>query len=183
VLVGLPSGGEALLLAESLSVADFVSAMHDVKNGELKATGKVIDTITDTQVEYYGLTRATFPNRRPTAGSCCCCPIRNSVVQRVVDHSYAGVAQRVDRMHESRVTAVRAGLLRPVRRRERQMMAGLAPDDVEGAHPIEQPEIDRRGGGGRQNSDDSDGESLFERHMCPPPTTVDGRLGRYARKL
>jgi hypothetical protein len=61
VLVGLPSGGEALLLADSLSVADFVGAMHDVKNGELKATGKVIDTITDTQVEYYGFNESDFP--------------------------------------------------------------------------------------------------------------------------
>jgi hypothetical protein len=61
VLVQLPSGGEALLLAESLSVPDFVGAMHDVKNGELKATGKVIDTITDTQVEYYGFNQSDFP--------------------------------------------------------------------------------------------------------------------------
>ena len=61
VLVGLPSGGEALLLAESPSVADFVGAMHDVKNGELKATGKVIETITDTQVEYYGFNESDFP--------------------------------------------------------------------------------------------------------------------------
>jgi hypothetical protein len=61
VLVQLPSGGEALLLAESLSVPDFVGAMHDVKNGELKTTGKVIDTITDTQVEYYGFNQSDFP--------------------------------------------------------------------------------------------------------------------------
>jgi len=67
VLVDLPSGGEALLLAESLSVPDFVGAMHDVKNGELKATGKVIDTITDTQVEYYGFDESDFPDP-PTDG-------------------------------------------------------------------------------------------------------------------
>jgi hypothetical protein len=62
VLVDLPSGGEALLLAESLSVPDFVGAMHDVKNGELKATGKVIDTITDVQVKYYGFDESDFPD-------------------------------------------------------------------------------------------------------------------------
>lgn len=62
VLVDLPSGGEALLLAESLSVPDFVGAMNDVGNGQLKATGKVIDTITGTQVEYYGFNERDFPD-------------------------------------------------------------------------------------------------------------------------
>jgi hypothetical protein len=66
VLVGLPSGGEALLLAESLSAADFVGAMKGVENGELKATGKVIDTITDTQVEYYGFNESDFPEPSST---------------------------------------------------------------------------------------------------------------------
>lgn len=66
VLVELPSGGEALLLAESLSVADFVGAMNDVENGEVKATGKVIDTITDDQIEYYGFNESDFPE--PSSG-------------------------------------------------------------------------------------------------------------------
>jgi hypothetical protein len=62
VLVTLPSGGEALLLAESLSVADFVGVMNDVKGGELKTQGKVIDSITDVQVEYYGFDESDFPD-------------------------------------------------------------------------------------------------------------------------
>jgi hypothetical protein len=61
VLVELPSGGEALLLAESMSVPDFLGALQDVKNGELKTTGKVIDTITDDQIEYYGFDESDFP--------------------------------------------------------------------------------------------------------------------------
>jgi len=66
VLVDLPSGGEALLLAESLSVPDFVGAMKDVKNGEIKTQGKVIDSITDVQVEYYGFDESAFPE--PSSG-------------------------------------------------------------------------------------------------------------------
>lgn len=62
VLVELPSGGEALLLAESLSVPDFVGAMKDVKSNEIKTQGKVIDAITDTQVEYYGFDESAFPD-------------------------------------------------------------------------------------------------------------------------
>jgi hypothetical protein len=61
VLVDLPSGGEALLLAESLSVPDFVGVMKDVRNGEIKTHGKVIDDITEDQEEYYGFTEADFP--------------------------------------------------------------------------------------------------------------------------
>jgi hypothetical protein len=62
VLVDLPSGGEALLLAESLSVPDFVGVMKDVENGEIKTQGKVIDSITDVQVEYYGFDESAFPD-------------------------------------------------------------------------------------------------------------------------
>lgn len=65
VLVGLPSGGEALLLAESLSVPDFVGMMKDTENGELQAQGKVIDAITEDQQEYYGFDEAAFPDRSP----------------------------------------------------------------------------------------------------------------------
>lgn len=62
VLVDLPSGGEALLLAESLSVADFVGVMNDVRNGEIKTQGKVIDSITEDQEEYYGFDENDFPD-------------------------------------------------------------------------------------------------------------------------
>ena len=62
VLVELPSGGEALLLAESLSVPDFVGMMHDVRNGQLKAQGKVIDAITEDQQKYYGFDASDFPD-------------------------------------------------------------------------------------------------------------------------
>jgi hypothetical protein len=61
VLVELPSGGEALLLAESLSVPDFHGVMDDVRNGEIKTQGKVIDTITEDQEEYYGFDESDFP--------------------------------------------------------------------------------------------------------------------------
>ena len=62
VLVDLPSGGEALLLAESLSVPDFVGVMDDVANGEIKTHGKVLDYITEDQEEYYGFDENSFPD-------------------------------------------------------------------------------------------------------------------------
>ena len=62
VLVDIPSGGEALLLAESLSVPDFVGVMKDVKNGEIYTHGRVIDVITETQEEYYGFDENDFPD-------------------------------------------------------------------------------------------------------------------------
>ncbi|HTY29347.1 MAG TPA: hypothetical protein VMD51_14565 [Mycobacterium sp.] len=54
VLVDLDSGGQALLLAESMAVPDFRGVMHHVENGRLSATGKVIEQITDDQKQYYG---------------------------------------------------------------------------------------------------------------------------------
>jgi hypothetical protein len=54
ILVELPSGGEALLLAESLSAPDFNGVMDDVRDGEIKTQGKVIEYITEDQQEYYG---------------------------------------------------------------------------------------------------------------------------------
>lgn len=60
VLVDLDSGGDALLLAESLSVPDFVGVMNDVENGELHAQGEVIDEITEDQEEYYGFDQDDF---------------------------------------------------------------------------------------------------------------------------
>lgn len=65
VLVALPSGGEALLLAESMSVPDFVGMMKDTEDGELQAQGKVIDAITEEQQTYYGFDEAAFPERSP----------------------------------------------------------------------------------------------------------------------
>ncbi|HKP40402.1 hypothetical protein [Mycobacterium sp.] len=61
VVVELPSGGDALLLAESMSVPDFVGMMKDVCNGQLKAQGKVIDSITEDQQKYYGFDESDFP--------------------------------------------------------------------------------------------------------------------------
>jgi hypothetical protein len=46
VLVDLPSGGDALLLAESMVVSDFMFAIDDADNGQIKTQGKVIDEIT-----------------------------------------------------------------------------------------------------------------------------------------
>jgi len=61
VLVDLPSGGEALLLAESLSVADFRGVMKDVRNDTINTQGKVIDEVTEDQIEYYGFDVDDFP--------------------------------------------------------------------------------------------------------------------------
>lgn len=65
VLVELPAGGEALLLAESMSVPDFKGVMEDVKNGEIKTQGKVIDRITEDQQEYYGFDERDFADPPP----------------------------------------------------------------------------------------------------------------------
>jgi hypothetical protein len=65
VLVALPSGGEALLLAESLSVPDFRGMMADVRDGRLRATGKVIDAVTADQRKYYGFDLHAFPPPPP----------------------------------------------------------------------------------------------------------------------
>jgi hypothetical protein len=61
VLVDLPSGGDALLLAESMTVSDFIFAVDDVDNGQIKTQGRVIDEITEDQRKYYGLDEAAFP--------------------------------------------------------------------------------------------------------------------------
>ncbi|WP_235010332.1 hypothetical protein [Mycobacterium sp. 3519A] len=41
---------------------DFVGAMKDVADGEIKTQGKVIDAITDTQLQYYGFDESDFPD-------------------------------------------------------------------------------------------------------------------------
>jgi len=57
VLVNLETGGDALLLAESLSVPDFVGVVKSVSGGvggEVKTHGRVIDYVTEDQEQYYG---------------------------------------------------------------------------------------------------------------------------------
>lgn len=62
VLVELSAGGEALLLAESLSVPDFVGVIEDVRDATVRTQGKVIDGITEDQIEYYGFDLDDFPD-------------------------------------------------------------------------------------------------------------------------
>ena len=66
ILVDLDSGGQALLLAESLSVADFRGVLADSGSGELHATGKVIDAITADQRTYYGFDPDAFGAAPPS---------------------------------------------------------------------------------------------------------------------
>ncbi|MCV7076278.1 hypothetical protein [Mycobacterium szulgai] len=66
VLVALPSGGEALLLAEALSVPDFKGMMAAVQRGALRATGKVIGAVSADERKYYGFDESAFPT--PVAG-------------------------------------------------------------------------------------------------------------------
>ncbi|WP_319457255.1 MULTISPECIES: hypothetical protein [unclassified Mycobacterium] len=63
VLVNLESGGDVLLLAESLSVPDFLGVMKKVRGGvggEVKTHGRVIDYITEDQEQYYGFSADDF---------------------------------------------------------------------------------------------------------------------------
>ncbi|OBH04600.1 hypothetical protein [Mycobacterium sp. E1747] len=60
VQVALTTGGEALLLADSMAVPDFKGMMSRVHNGELTATGKVIDAVTTDQRKYYGFDEDAF---------------------------------------------------------------------------------------------------------------------------
>ncbi len=61
VLVDLASGGEALLLAESMTVSDFIGLMRDSPDGVVRGQGRVIDEITEDQSTYYGLDPHDFP--------------------------------------------------------------------------------------------------------------------------
>jgi hypothetical protein len=61
VLVDLEFGGQALLLAESMVVSDFIFAIDDAADGQITTQGEVIDEITEDQREYYGLDEADFP--------------------------------------------------------------------------------------------------------------------------
>jgi hypothetical protein len=61
VLVNLETGGDALLLAESLSVPDFVGVLKGTANGQVHTHGRVIDEVTDDQVKCYGINLDDFP--------------------------------------------------------------------------------------------------------------------------
>ena len=50
-----------LLLAESLSVPDFVGTMKDVRDGRIATQGEVVDIVTPDQVTYYGFAPDAFP--------------------------------------------------------------------------------------------------------------------------
>ncbi|BBX09417.1 hypothetical protein [Mycolicibacterium aichiense] len=60
ILVDLDAGGQALLLAESMSVPDFRGVLQRTDGGRLNATGKVIDQITADQRIYYGFDPGAF---------------------------------------------------------------------------------------------------------------------------
>jgi hypothetical protein len=62
VLVRLADGGEALLLAESMTVSDFRVALSDADNGMIHTQGRVLGEITEEQRKYYGLDEADFPD-------------------------------------------------------------------------------------------------------------------------
>jgi len=103
-------------------------------------------------------------------------------MQAIVHHADLGVGpgmvHRVERMREHRMTAVRAGLLRRLRRRERQVVTLSAPDDEKGPDPIQQPYIYGRRRCDRQHHYQSNGEYLVNRHFrhlhtqLPDSTTV-----------
>lgn len=61
VLLDLPSGGQALLLAESMVVSDFRLLIEDADGGQIETQGEVLDEITEDQRKYYGLDEAAFP--------------------------------------------------------------------------------------------------------------------------
>jgi hypothetical protein len=48
-------------MAESLSVPDFVNMMNHAGGGTVNTHGKVIDSITEDQEEYYGFDESAFP--------------------------------------------------------------------------------------------------------------------------
>jgi len=61
VLIELASGGEALLLAESMTVSDFIGLMRASPDRVVHGQGRVIDGITEDENEYYGFDAADFP--------------------------------------------------------------------------------------------------------------------------
>lgn len=67
VLVDLETGGEALLLAEALSVPDLVGVLKRAAGAELTSHGRVIGSITENQQTYYGFDLDDF-DEPPAAG-------------------------------------------------------------------------------------------------------------------
>ncbi len=65
VLVDLESGGDALLLAEALSVPDFVGVMKKAGGGVLNSHGRVIESIDEDQRTYYGFDLDDFGEPPP----------------------------------------------------------------------------------------------------------------------
>jgi hypothetical protein len=57
----LASGGEALLLAQSMTVSDFIGPMRDSRDRVVHGQGRVIDEVTDDHRKYYGLDPGDFP--------------------------------------------------------------------------------------------------------------------------
>lgn len=66
VLVDLDTGGDALLLAEALSVPDLVGVLKKT-GGEFRSHGRVIESITENQQTYYGFDLDDFGDP-PAAG-------------------------------------------------------------------------------------------------------------------
>lgn len=66
VLLELDTGGEALLLAEALSVPDLIGVLKKT-TGELRSHGRVIESITEDQQTYYGFDLQDF-GAAPAAG-------------------------------------------------------------------------------------------------------------------
>lgn len=64
-LVALDDGSEVLLLAESLSVPDFIGTMREADHGRITTQGRVIDRITETQTTYYGFDVGDLPPPDP----------------------------------------------------------------------------------------------------------------------
>lgn len=61
VLIELASGGEALLLAESMTVADLIGLMRDSPDRVVHSQGRVMDEISEDENEYYGFDDGDFP--------------------------------------------------------------------------------------------------------------------------
>jgi len=61
-LIALDSGGQALLLAESMAIGDFRDAVADARRngGRIRTQGRVLDEITDDQRTYYGFDTGDF---------------------------------------------------------------------------------------------------------------------------
>ncbi|WIM89949.1 hypothetical protein PT015_11290 [Candidatus Mycobacterium wuenschmannii] len=65
VVLDLPTGGQALLLAESMTVSDFVAALRGAHGGPVATQGQVIGEITADQRRYYGFDAADFGDPPP----------------------------------------------------------------------------------------------------------------------